>query len=120
MQTNADSESILPTFSCQIEVKVWVRAIKDGGCQSNLISEKLADRLNLKVVHDDLKLTVSGINVSQEYHTKVVELNVRFGGKYHKITAMCLPSININLQLPGLSKAVKKFVDKGFSCVINS
>ena len=47
--SDIDGESILPTFICEIG-NIKVRGLKDGGCQSNLISEKLASELNLKVI----------------------------------------------------------------------
>ena len=73
-----DDNSILPTFSCGVKGRM-IRCLKDGGCQSNLISESLVDQLNLKILEDNVKLKIKGINVSHEYSSKLVEIDLFFG-----------------------------------------
>ena len=115
LESNLDSEtSILPTFSCKINGK-RIRVLKDGGCQSNLISEKVADALNLKVIKDKVDLRINGINASQEYMSKVVEFQMQIGDDFKTIEALCFPFININLKLPGLGNVVRGFQNKGYS-----
>ena len=45
-RSTLDSDSILPNFSLEIG-GLKFRAFKDGGCQSNFITESLAQRLNM-------------------------------------------------------------------------
>ena len=45
------------------------------------------------------------------YRTRLVELQLKFGEDSQVIEAICLPKININLNLPGLSVIVQRFVD---------
>ena len=104
---------ILPTFVCLIN-GTQVRGFKDGGCQSNFISEKLAKSLQLKVIKENVSLSIKGINVQKNYDTKLLELNLQLGGKIFNIEAYCLPSININLDLPDLTGVASKFLSKNF------
>ena len=62
--------------------------LKDGGCQSNFISNNLASKLDLVAVQDQLHLTVNGINYTRSYVTKSVKLNLVVAGKEHEIIAM--------------------------------
>ena len=81
LKINLDNEqSILPTFSCKIKDRS-IRCLKDGGCQSNFITENFADSLSLKVLKDKVELKINGINVSQKYFSKVVELEICFGNE---------------------------------------
>ena len=110
---NNDGETILPTFTCEVK-GVTLRVMKDGGCQSNFISSDLADKFDLKVLDNNVDLTVNGINCQKNYTTKQVEVEMVLDGKTSKIKALCLPSINIVLELPGLGKLVENFMSKGY------
>ncbi len=44
----------------------------------------------------------------------MVEVDITFGQIRRKISALCIPSINIRLHLPGLSRVVQGFVQKGY------
>ena len=48
-QSYLEDEILLPTFTFDIESSTY-RGLKDGGCQWNFITNKLANDLNLKVV----------------------------------------------------------------------
>ncbi|XP_066947446.1 uncharacterized protein [Macrobrachium rosenbergii] len=113
LQGDTDGESILPTFTCKIGGK-RVRGLKDGGCQSNFITESLASQLDLKVIKDNFSITVNGINVPKTYKSKLVEFNVKFGDELKTIKALCIPSINIVLKLPNLRKVVDSFLMQGY------
>ena len=113
VQSGVTSDSILPTFTCLVENKE-VRGLKDGGCQSNFITDDLAKSLKLKVLNPNLNLTVNGINISQKYKTKLVELHARFADKLFTLQALCLPSINIALKLPSLANVVNNLKRKGY------
>lgn len=109
-----NGESVLPTFTCTIAGKAKVRGLKDGGCQSKCITADLANSLKLKVIDDNVKLTVNGFNTSKQYITNLVEAKIKFGDKEHIINALCIPSINMSLNLPKLSKVVSGFLHKGY------
>ena len=106
-------DAILPTFTCFLGNRK-IRGLKDTGCQTNLICSSIADELNLKVVQDDIVLTINGINKSQQYSTKLVEANLKFGDTVKSLHALCLPSININLKLPCLGQIVQGFTERGY------
>ena len=116
LNIDADERSILPTFSCLVN-EHKIRAFKDCGCQSNFVSERLASELQLKTVKDNVDLSVKGINVLKRYKTRSVEVNLNVGGIQHTINALCLPEIDINLNLPNLSIVIKEFTDRGYDLV---
>ena len=109
-----EGRSILPTFSCNIDNKVTVRAMKDQCAQSNFICTDLAENLNLKVIHDNVMLNVNGFNSIQGYQTKIVEVNIDFGNRFRKVNALCIPNIKVNLNLPGLREIATTFKSKGY------
>ena len=66
LQSDVSGDSILPTFTCYVD-SLKLRGLKDGGCQSNFITDKLAENLNLKVIKENVNVTINGINASQSY-----------------------------------------------------
>ena len=108
--------TILPTFTCEVKGQL-VRGMKDSGCQSNFVSQELVDSMNLPVIEENVKLTVKGINVPKQYDTKIVEFEMGIGKDSKLIQAVCIPSIEITLELEGLSKVVAGFTSKGYSLV---
>ena len=69
----------------------------------------------MKVLQNDITLTINGINSSQQYKTKLVQFSAQFGELQHVLEALCLPKFNISLKLPGLTNVVKAFIFKGFN-----
>ena len=110
---SSEAESILPTFTGIVN-GAKVRFLKDGGCQSNFVSEKIASQLGLKVIQDNIMLTVKGINIPKQYHSKMVEANISFGNEERIVKALCIPSIDISLNIPNLNLIVDEFVRKGY------
>ena len=109
------SETILPTFTCEMENNALIRSLKDGGCQSTFLRRQVAIDNDLKVTQKNVSLKVNGFNTAQTYQTEMVEIKLKFGDKIHTIEAICIPEINIELNLPGLNKIVKTFLKKGYS-----
>ena len=110
-----DGNSILPTFTCRINGNCKIRALKDLGCQSNFITEQLADSQKLKVVQENVVFKVKGFNSNKEYDTRIVEVEIKIGAKVHSIRAICVPEINISLKLPKLPVITKAFIEKGYT-----
>ena len=113
LNSSSEGETILPTFTCNVKGQL-VRGMKDSGCQTNFVTQKLAESLNLPVIQEHIKLTVNGINVPKDYDTKIVELEMNLGESTKVINALCIPDININLKLPCLRKIVDGFLSKGY------
>ena len=113
LSVDTNDSVILPTFDIKINQSL-LRGIKDSACQANLISERVANDLNLKVINNNVSLMVKGINVHKTVQTRQVECNLNIGEKCFKVKAYCYPHLNINLDLPYLSDVVLKFKDKGF------
>ena len=110
-QSYSGNESILPTFTFVLKNNSIIRGMKDSGCQANFVTEDFALKNKLKVLKNDYTLTVNGFNSSKEYITKLVALEFKNG---NQIKAICVPKINTNLKLPGLSIVVKDFLNKGY------
>ena len=108
-----EGQSILPTFSCKI-FNLDIRGLKDGGCQSNFVTNFISDKLQLKIIENNVKIKIQGINDSKDYYTKLVELPVDFGfGPIH-LRAICLPKIDIHLKLDGLKNVARGFEERGY------
>ena len=105
-------DCIVPTFSVKFSNGYRLRAMRDGGCQPNFITEKCAKELNLKIVSDEFLLNVNSFNDKQKLKVKIVEIKI--SSNHEPIRAICVPSININMNLPGLKGIAQAFVDKGY------
>lgn len=107
------NKAILPTFTGYIGENL-VKCLKDTGCQANFVAENIVKQNNLKIIKEDISLTVNGFNVAKDYHCYLVEVPMKLGEKVFAIEAICVPSLNIKLNIPGLSSLVKRFTDLGF------
>ena len=105
-------DAIVPTFSVGMGNGHKLRCMRDSGCQTNFITNDCADKLKLKEICSDFPITVNGFNKAERHITRVVEL--KLNQNQPPITAICVPKINIDLKLPGLSEVVEQFVSKGF------
>lgn len=103
---------IVPTFNIVCSPEINLTAMRDSGCQSSFITEAAADKLNLKIIHSDIPLIVHGFNSSEKYLTKIVELAI--DPEEPPIRPICMPIIRTKIKLPGLSKVVNGFTNKGY------
>lgn len=108
------SQVALPTFSFTLPNGRKIRCLRDGGCQSNFIMDERAKLEGLPIVKSNVKLRVNGFNSSKVYNTQVYEVTMKIGEETHKVQAMGVPFINMTMKLPGLSKVVERFKDKGY------
>lgn len=113
LEANIGSKAILPTFQCQIH-NLFIRCLKDTGCQPNFIASHLADQLNLPIVVSDYTVIVNGFNEGKTYNTKVVSVPLKLKSKLFHVNAICVPKISTSLKLPGLRRVAGEFVDKGY------
>ena len=116
LSMSADSNivnSILPTFSCHLRDGRCIRGLKDSGNQVSFISEKFLRDNPYRIIQDDLRLVVNGFSNSKTYSSKF-ELDIQFGNHFHNVKAMCIPEVNVKLNLPGLSKIVNHFIECGY------
>ena len=112
-QSNGGIDSILPTFSCTLGPSK-IRGLKDSGSQANYISECALEGQCFKVVKDNFDLIVNGFNGAKCYRTRIVQISVKIGETVHNVEAICVPGIDINLNLPRLGKIVKGFRNSGY------
>ena len=106
--------SILPTITCYIQNGDVIRCLSDSGAQANFITEAKAKANNLKIIKNDISVVINGFNGSKTYNANVVEVPLDFDGQKLIIEAICIPEININLNLPGLSQLCTKLKNAGF------
>ena len=109
---NSGVDSILPTFTMEVN-GTPVRALRDSACQTSFIEQDVADSLGLKVIQDDFELNVHGFNSSKQMTTHLVQIPIT--GAQEPITAVCIPKIRTNLNLPGLGRIVTAFKQNGYT-----
>ncbi|XP_068247851.1 uncharacterized protein [Palaemon carinicauda] len=115
MMVNDCSLAILPTFSCDLLNGNRIRCLRDGGCQSNFITEECAVRENLPIVKSNITLRVNGFNSSRLYNTCSYKVSMMIGDRLCELEAMSVPSIKTCLKLPGLTSVVQGFIEKGYT-----
>ena len=81
----------MPTFTCLSDGDFQVRILKDIGCQSNFITERVASSQNLKVIYENVTFKVKGFNADTQYSTKTVEVELKVRDKLYFINAICVP-----------------------------
>ena len=104
---------MLATFTCSTSDGNMLRGLKDCGSRSNLVTRGILTATNHRVI-DQVKLDLSGINESKMYRTQLVEMTIKLGDQYRCIEVIVLPSIQIDLILPDLSRVVRDFESKGY------
>ena len=80
-RSSANLESILTTFSCVFDDGTKIRGLKDYGSQNNLISERVLNTNNHEVNESKVELTVSSINETKKYDSKLVRIRLLFGSE---------------------------------------
>ena len=113
LKCETDSDSILPTFSIGIG-NTFIRALKDSGCVSNLISADIAEKLKLNIIEKDITLNICGINGSRKYITNKVQFEAKFNDKVNILTAICIPKINVSLRVPELDRIIHEFEQRNY------
>jgi len=110
----SSSRAVIPTFVCAIGGRK-LRGLKDIGCQSNFVTASAVKNCAYNVLQDSVDLKVTGFNTSCIYRARVLEIAVEFGENVRKIPVIEIPSINIALNLPGLSEVAREFVARGYT-----
>ena len=105
--------SILPTFTFNLKGKIY-RGLQDRASEGSFITDRVATSLNLKVVHDNIKLTVNGFNGPQKYTSKVVEVPMELEGKTSIALALVIPDIQMKVNLPKMGHIIKTFKIKKY------
>ena len=105
---------ILPTFAAHTN-NTKIRCLRDSGSQSNYILDSIARSENLKVVSEDIYITVNGFNSSKDYDTREVSVPLKINNTVTYLDAICIPNFNLNLTLPGLSGIASEFRRKNFN-----
>ena len=111
--TSCMGDSVLPTFTCKSKNKNF-RGLLDYGSQGNFITMELASKLNCKVIQDGINVDINGFNASRKYKTKLVEVELGLGNETYNVPAICVPSIDVNISVPNLSKLAQAFQNRGY------
>ena len=105
-------DAIIPTFSVECANKHVIKCMRDSGCQPNLITQKCAKKLKLKIISDEFPLNINGFNQSVKHIVKVVEIELN--PHCPPVRALCVPTINVRLKLPGLCSVAHEFEHRGY------
>ena len=112
--TLSNFSSFLPTFSCKLATGQVVRGVKDLGSQLSIFSQKLLSDDNYKIVQNNLKIAINGINEQKIYDTMLVNIKLKFGKKHFFVQGIVLPEIPIKLNISNFNLVVQGFKDKGY------
>ena len=91
-----------------------VRALMDFGSQSSFIAEDLLRDQEYLVLDENVKVDLKGINDTKSYISKLIQMPLRFGEQVIQVKLLTLPSIDIALELPKLSRIVSQFKSKHY------
>ena len=105
--------TLLPSLSANINNHT-VHLLLDSGAQSNFISEKIVKEHNLKVIKDNIPLTVSGVNSKREYNIKEVKVSINIAGRLHQIDCFTLPQIDLSIKVPKVHELIN--IVQSFNC----
>ena len=109
---------ILPTFTASfigpVDSNLSVKALYDPGSQASCVREDVSNTLNASVLEPDVTLCIKGFNSNKSLITKPVQLSLSVGGEDVKLSAFCIPSIDLQLNIGGLGDVVQMFKDKGW------
>ena len=64
---------VLPTFTVDLS-GITTRVMRDTGSQMNFVTEDLVSKCNLRVLKQNVSLTLSGFNSDREFTTEIVEI----------------------------------------------
>ena len=116
---SSDHDIVLPSFTALVQGSkgklVKNRALFDACSQSSFITEALSKRINCEVVEGNVSLSVKGFNSRKVYKTRKVKFKLDIAGKLHEIHAVCVPNIDIALDLTDLPKVSHAFNSKKIS-----
>lgn len=111
-------EILLPSFTCDVvknDECLNVRILKDSGTQRNFITECVVNDLGLRILKEDIKLSINGFNSVKHIKTNLVSVPLRVDNSVHFLEAVVVPSLDINMNIPCLSALVSKFESKGYT-----
>ena len=117
--STTSNDTILPSFTAPIidsnDSLHDCRAFLDTCSQSTLIEESFARDLGLKVIESNIHLSLKGINSVHQVKSSRVEVRVRVGNLIYPLQALCVPSIDIDLKISGLTDVASMFKSKGYT-----
>ena len=109
--TQSGTDIIVPTFTLPYD-GVLLRGLRDGGCQPCFVTSKFAKDHSLFVLERSIPLVIKGFNCDETHSANIVQL--KFDFIPYPIRAITVPHIRTKIFLPGLSKVVEQFVNKGY------
>ena len=111
-------DNILPTFTASfigpMESNLSVRTLYDPGSQASYVREDVANALNASILEPDVTLCIKGFNSNKSLKTKCVQLSLSVGGENVRLSAFCIPSIDLQLNIGCLGYVVQMFKNKGW------
>ena len=98
-----NSSNVIPTFTARVLPKKGnrlfeYRAMYDPASESSFISERACDRLNCKIIQNNISVNISGFNGSKKINTKLVEVKMKNASSLCKFAAIVVPHIRAKLK----------------------
>ena len=111
--------SILPSFTASIFASDGslhdCRAFCDTCNETTLIETDFARKLKLKTIDKNIQLTLKGINSNKHITTETVQFELNIGREKHRIIALCIPDVSVDLQIENLDTLLDKFRGQNYS-----
>mgnify|MGYP000226994671 CR=1 FL=1 len=108
------NKTLLPTCAITSSCGRVLRIMKDNCAQSTFLRRSVAESLGLKVIDNNVSVSVKGWNATRKSRTKIVELPFIVNNVQHTINCVLIDEIPTSLNLPGLSNLVSKFKAKNY------
>lgn len=106
------NENIIPTFTAEVGKFPNVRCMFDPAAQITFASQNLLNKVKYKVIDNNIKVNISGFNISKTTTTKLVELKLKLNNKVspYNIKAIIVPEIRSKVNT-NIDDLVKSFND---------
>lgn len=111
--------TILPSFTASVfgsDGSIYdCRSFCDTCNQTTLIETDFARKLKLKSVEKNIDLVLKGINSDRHIKSETVELDIKVGRETHRIIALCVPEVNVDLEVGDLDTLLEEFRKQNYS-----
>ena len=114
---NTVGDIILPTFTASLGGLVGsidIRALYDPGSQASFVREDVANAINATTLNSDISLCIKGFNGDKSFKTSQVQFDLLIGKENVKVSAFCVPSFSISLNIDCLEEVVDICRSKGW------
>lgn len=117
MNAQVNNNIIVPTFSISFvrnsrkhgNKKLNIRALYDPASQVTFIASHLVDKIEHKVVKDNVQIKITGFNESRDHITKIIECKLNIMSEVRLFQAVVVPEIKSKIPIAALQGISARF-----------